>query len=83
MRGSRSRFEGDLVRPHVANIVSAVGLMWQRARNLRRDILNECPAERDIQNLWSATDCENGFSGLARGEHKRYLSLITLPVHRA
>jgi hypothetical protein len=71
------------VHPQVPHVVPAFGFVWQRARNAGFDILNERASKRDIENLRAAADCENGFAGLARGEYKRYFSLIATAVHGA
>jgi hypothetical protein len=69
--------------PDVAHIVSAFRFVRQRAWNLRRDILNECASQRDVEELRSTADREYWFPGLARSEYKRYFSLIARAVHGA
>ena len=82
-RGSRSRLDVYLVCADVAHVVPAFGFVGQGAGNFGGDILNECPSKSDVEKLRPATDCENRFPGLARGEYKRYFSLIPPAVHRA
>jgi len=80
---TRSRLDGDLVRAHVANIVYALRVVIERARHARRDVLDECSTERDVEQLRSAADCEERLSHLARSLHKRYFSFVATTVHRA
>lgn len=66
------------MRPRIAAVLRVVR---QCVRKRRRDVLDQRSAERDIQELRTAANCKNGLSGLARGVHKSYFSLVAEAVH--
>lgn len=47
----------------------------------RRNMLNQFPAERDIQNLDPAADSENGLFGFHESLDKPALEFVTMPIH--
>src|SRR3954469_11001239 len=86
LREQRARLDGDVVSSRGARaflVVIDIGFA------LRRDVLNQCPAEGDVQNLDAATNRQNrssssarlldqcGFGRIACGVHCTYF-LVTL-----
>ena len=79
-RDERAWLDYHVVCPLVPCVVSIVR---KRVRNARWNVLNQRASEGDVQNLWSAANGKDRFSGLARRQHKRYLSLVSQAVCRS
>lgn len=71
-RDPRVRLDDDLV----GSRLSRVGIVREGAGDARWNVLDQRTPECNIQKLGPAADCQNRFSGLARRQHKSYLSLV-------
>ena len=77
--GPAAFLEPDLVRARVA---SAAGIVGHRAGPLRRKILEQGAAERDVDQLDAAADAQDRELALARGGEQRELEQVALPTRR-
>ena len=68
----RVRLDDDLVGPRI----SRVGIVQERAGDARWNVLDQRTPQGNVQKLGPTADCQDRFSGLARRQHKSYLSLV-------